>query len=256
MSMFQSLNLPTTTPFELSSCLRALGIKDPSNKQFWYFRQWLTDNSFIKFRFSGRKEFWIHSSQKHLIPERDLNIYTPELFAAKFLPGIPSPMPLQTRIPIEKIMRSRGLRARRSGEYWSIKEPRRAPIRSALPPPKKPNYVKIPKRPFNLWDMLHLNQMARTPENLAWAREELKSRGITKPQGMSRYLAPDSRGKLPATVTGAWEAPSPYAFTTFQFQRYNNAERPSQQEWQSALDWLAHNGFKFDPSWKRWSKAK
>lgn len=251
MSTFQSLTLPIEQQIELGQLLKQLGYRNPTHYNYSYLRQALTAKNFIKLRVHGRKEYWVHESQRSNFLSQDTARYTPESFRAKFLPGITNPDWPQ----IEKIMRSRGLRPRMDGLYWSMIEPRRSYLRNPLPKPSVPRYVCIPKGAFNLWDMLHVNNMRRTPENLAWAREELKLRGITKPPHMTRYVAPDHRGKLPAPVTGAWEAPASFAFTTYQFQKFNNATHPTKDEWRSALEWLDANGFKFDPRWKRWKKS-
>ncbi len=98
--------------------------------------------------------------------------------------------------------------------------------------------------------------MRRYPENFAWAKEFLeKEPRVKRVPGSWRYVAIDKRtGKPPATYTGAWVLPLSGVFTTCQFQRENGIWNTfiTPEQWQTALDFLAANGFRFDPKWRKW----
>lgn len=238
----------------MNEIFRQRGILFPKPHNFSYLRQWLEMHGFVKNRIHGLKEFWIISRLKINESEEYKSTYTPELFAAKFFPGISRPLTHESQLQIETIMRSRGLVKRGIFEnsYWSYKETRRAPTLRPLPKPAVPRHVRLPRGSFNLLELLELNKMKRTPENLAWARQFVQERAV-KIQGTHRYAVPDARGDLPPIVTGQWTAPV-RAFTTYEFQVWNNLKKPTAKEWKSAVEWLESQGFKFIPSWGRWIK--
>lgn len=259
---YQSLEPPKDTEFALDALFALRGVSKPSDRQYTYMRHWLTDNLFIQSRIHGRKEFWIY--EPNLTPDQKRKIqlrypfhdrYTVNSFVNKFYPGVSLPIPRAQEYVWEKIMRSHGLRPRMHYLYWSLKLRRRATLRNPHPPAKGPAYVKFPSGSFCLWDLLEVNKLARTPENFAWALRAINKHGAKRIHGSHRYAKPDQTGRMPATITGLWELPHTPVFTTYQFQILNNARKPSNEEWQRAIDFLRANGYIFDPKWKRWRKS-
>lgn len=247
MMNYQALPHPIPGTFSVYGLFTSQGIEQPTNRQFHYMRQWLRDHGYKFQRVHGRDEYWYYAPDEKIDPQ----IFTPETFFKKYFPGIDykNVDRLQTR----KIMQAYGLRYRSSFGYWSPKLQQRKHIRKKFAKARPPTYLKIPPGSFCILDLLELNKMRRYPENFVWARQELAKRGVHKIYGTNRYAAPNARGTLPATVTGNWQAPGP-VFTTYQFQELNNAKKPTQEEWKSALAWLEANQFKFDPKWKRWKR--
>jgi hypothetical protein len=98
--------------------------------------------------------------------------------------------------------------------------------------------------------------MPRYPENFAWAREILKLKGIERLHGSHRYVSKDRKGVMPATITGNWQLPNLGAFTTYEFQKHNNVygAHITADQWRTAVEFLAYQGFAYDPKWKRWRK--
>lgn len=239
----------TTESFELTTMLHLNGYKNIKDYHFVHVRQWLTDHGYVKERIHGREEYWKYAPDKILSPE----IYTLESYCAKFFPGITQQTVKDQAWQFKKILRSRGLRPRMGGLYWSPKLERRRSVRQMLPKVASPKYVRIPRGAFTLLDMLELNKMRRYPENFAWCKKVLAEKNIQKLPDSWRYAAKDRRGKLPAAVTQNWELPGD-AFTTHQFQQLNNALQPSKAEWRAALRFLETNGYAFNPRWRRWIK--
>jgi hypothetical protein len=250
---YQSLTPPHDREFELTALFKTRGVFRPSHRQFSYMRQWLSFNGFKFSRHQGKLEFWTAENNRAQNDEIDKRTYTVESWAAIFLPGVRPPFTKDELAQFEKIMRSRGYRARRNGRgwYWSMKQSRRRYQRDHTARAKPPRYIRIPKGSFALLDLLEFNGMSRAPENFQWARTYLQNKGITRIHGTHRYAAPDERGKLPAPITGNWELPGK-AFTTYEFQKLNNARKTTAEQWKSAVDFLAYSGYIYDPSWKRW----
>lgn len=251
---YQSLTFPEDREFELGEIFRIRGINAPTHCQFTYMRHVLRSKGFIRERIHGREEWWIKTSlSKHYDPEK-LCTYTEETFAAKFLPGVKRPLTVESKVQIRKIMRSKGLVYRMSLDYWSYKQANRTHLRRFNERAKPPRYIKIPQGSFTLRDFLTINEMSMAPHNYEWARRELRKRKIERIHGSWRYAQRNEFGKLPASVRGSWDLPKSEVFTTFEFQKFNHALKPTLTEWQSALDFLAAQKYIFDPKWRRWRK--
>ena len=251
---YQSLNIPEAQEFELGQLFRSQGVLKPSYYQYTYMRHWLTDHGYRQKRIQGRNEYW---TKEEISRPEDIEhkcIYTVKSFGIKFFPSINIDS-RDKEYQMEKIMTSRGLRCRMDGLYWSYKFKRRMSLPSPLPKAHPPQHVRFPKGAFNLQDFLELNKMRRFPENFAWAKKYLQDNQIKRLHGSHRYAQRNARGILPASVTQSWQLPGP-AFTTYQFQEFNNAKQPSAEEWKSAVAFLQTNGYNFDPQWKRWRKHK
>lgn len=249
---YQTLTPPKDKPFPLSALFALRGVQKPSDRQYTYMRHWLRDNNFIKQRIKNREEFWAHESISNTDPEKKC-LYTMDSFVAKFFPGICLPLKPDSWPRWQRTMRDWGLQPRMNELYWSYVEPRRVPLPKQRPKAEPPSYVKIPRGAFCLLDLLELNKMRRFPQNYSWAKQYLHHQGISRLHGTNRYAQKDKRGRLPAAVTGLWLLPGP-AFTTFEFQKYNHALKPTAEEWQLALDFLLVSGYIFDPKWKRWKR--
>jgi hypothetical protein len=263
------LLIPSDTKrFSLSSMLTANGYRNHTNQHFTRLRRWLEDHGYIRHSIKGREEYWINEA--HLTDEdrahiASLNesraIFTTDQFAKVNFPGLPRPLSLSDEMTVERAIRAAGfvLRGLPPNQYWSAKFKRRDPApqydrvqaASRLP---KPRYIRYPPRGFNLIEFLHVNRIPRSPEAFIWARKHCDTH--CKKFGTS-YVRPNARGAVPAAFTGGWSVPStsPNAFTTAQFQTWNNARRVSAQEWASAVRWLEDNGYGYEPREKRWIKS-
>lgn len=248
------------SPFEISQLLVSNGYRFPTPQHFTHARNYLRDNGFVRYAIKGRNEYWIRvetmteEQRKEVARNADkAGLWTVETYASHVLRMSPPFTPLIAH-RIERTMLADGyVPRRRVGQptYWSSKTQRRTQEPRKRNPPIIPNPVSYPKEPFTLHMFLAHNGMRRYVENLEWARRHL---GETCHRHAGRWVTPDARGQLPVTVTGLWQAPGD-AFTTAQFQRFNRTPRVTVDQWRTALAWLAANGFKFNPKFKRWVKA-
>lgn len=179
-------------------------------------------------------------------------MFTLESFAKwRNLPGPTSP---QNVFDLSKILMSMGYVDR--GDYWSKKLLRKPPTKNPMPRVNAPPYVKVPPGAFSTLDLLERNNMRRYPENFAWAREWLAKSSYKMVPGTHRYYNPGRANRVPASVTGVWTVPGE-VFTTYQFQVHNNVYRVhlTGEQWKSATDYLAGQGFRYDAKWRRWARV-
>lgn len=248
---YQWVDPPKDREVELTSILAARGVSGPTHRQFHYARQVLESRGFHKTRVKGRLEYWAHESYKPRVFEPT---YTIEKFTEIFFPGFSRPLSPQRRAEIIVIMRSRGLRSRMGGLYWSPKVIRRSPLRTPVEP-LKVKHVRLLNAAFTLEDLLDWNALPHTRAAFAWARQYVRDNQLAKLPGTRRYAKRLKDGAIHPIVTNLWHLPAP-VFTTHQFQLANECVRPSAEIWATAVAFLHRAGYKYDPRWKRWMKPR
>lgn len=182
-------------------------------------------------------------------------IFTLETFAKYH--NLPGPTRPENILSLTKILISRGYVDR--GDWWSKKQIYKPRKKNPLPKVNAPEYVKIPQGVFTSLDLLDVNNMRRYRENIVWARQYLdKCDRVRRLPRSWRFMALNRRnGEAPPIVSGNWQLPNGYAFTTYQFQKHNDIHRMklTSEQWGTAVDFLTRAGFSYDPSWKRWKKT-
>lgn len=199
---------------------------------------------------TARKQLW---KTTYLDPNEPTRFTLASFAQYHNLPGPDRP---ENILSLTKILISRGFADR--GDYWSKKQIYKPRREAPLPKVNIPSYVKIPRGVFTSLDLLAVNNMPRYRENVVWARKFLeKSDKVERLPRSWRFVAKNRRnGELPATVTGNWKIPPTPAFTTVQFQKHNSVWQMciTAEQWATAVAFLAHHGFIYDPSWKRWKR--